>query len=103
MILTAKADIDSKIEGMSYGADAYIEKPFSIKFLKALARIFRWTFDAEKLFVSMSIGDQFSAFPFVLLVVPSFISRALLAFILNRAAEHLKANIFAFDEEREPK
>ena len=38
VILTAKADIDSKIEGMSYGADAYIEKPFSIKFLKAQIR-----------------------------------------------------------------
>jgi len=35
VMLTAKADIDSKIEGLNYGADAYIEKPFSIKFLKA--------------------------------------------------------------------
>jgi signal transduction histidine kinase/ligand-binding sensor domain-containing protein/DNA-binding response OmpR family regulator len=38
VMLTAKADIDSKIEGLNYGADAYIEKPFSIKFLKAQIR-----------------------------------------------------------------
>lgn len=35
IILTAKTDVDSKIEGMNSGADAYVEKPFSVKFLKA--------------------------------------------------------------------
>jgi signal transduction histidine kinase/ligand-binding sensor domain-containing protein/DNA-binding response OmpR family regulator len=38
VMLTAKADIDSKIEGLNFGADAYIEKPFSVKFLKAQIR-----------------------------------------------------------------
>ncbi len=38
VLLTAKADLDSKIEGLNYGADAYIEKPFSIKHLKAQIR-----------------------------------------------------------------
>ena len=35
VLLTAKTDLSSKIEGMNCGADAYIEKPFSIHFLKA--------------------------------------------------------------------
>jgi signal transduction histidine kinase/ligand-binding sensor domain-containing protein/DNA-binding response OmpR family regulator len=35
ILLTAKTDINSKIEGLNYGADAYVEKPFSIRFLKA--------------------------------------------------------------------
>lgn len=34
VLLTAKADMGSKIEGMDYGADLYIEKPFSIDYLK---------------------------------------------------------------------
>jgi signal transduction histidine kinase/ligand-binding sensor domain-containing protein/DNA-binding response OmpR family regulator len=35
VLLTAKTDIGSKIEGMDIGADAYIEKPFSIAYLKS--------------------------------------------------------------------
>lgn len=33
ILLTAKDDIDSKIQGLEYGADAYIEKPFQIDYL----------------------------------------------------------------------
>ena len=35
VMLTAKTDNVSKIKGMNIGADAYIEKPFSIDYLKA--------------------------------------------------------------------
>ena len=35
VMLTAKTDVDSKVEGMHVGADAYIEKPFSMSFLEA--------------------------------------------------------------------
>jgi DNA-binding response OmpR family regulator/anti-sigma regulatory factor (Ser/Thr protein kinase) len=34
VLLTAKTTMDAKIEGMEQGADAYIEKPFSMKYLK---------------------------------------------------------------------
>lgn len=41
ILLTAKNDLDSKVEGLRIGADAYIEKPFSFKYLVAkLASIF---------------------------------------------------------------
>ena len=33
VLLTAKNDLDSKIEGLKMGADAYIEKPFSFQYL----------------------------------------------------------------------
>lgn len=35
ILLTAKTNIQSKIEGMELGADAYIEKPFSVEYLHA--------------------------------------------------------------------
>lgn len=35
ILLTAKTDVNSKIEGMDCGADAYMEKPFSIQYLEA--------------------------------------------------------------------
>ena len=37
ILLTARTDSDSKVQGMNIGADAYIEKPFSMDFLKACA------------------------------------------------------------------
>lgn len=38
IMLTAKTDDNSKTEGMNVGADAYIEKPFSMKYLEACIR-----------------------------------------------------------------
>lgn len=35
ILLTAKTNIQSKIDGMKSGADAYIDKPFSMEYLKA--------------------------------------------------------------------
>ena len=37
ILLSAKTDTAVKIEGLEYGADVYIEKPFSIKHLRAQA------------------------------------------------------------------
>ena len=37
ILLTARTNIQSKIEGMELGADAYIEKPFSVEYLQACA------------------------------------------------------------------
>lgn len=34
IFLTAKNDIESKINGLKYGAEAYVEKPFSFSYLK---------------------------------------------------------------------
>lgn len=35
ILLTAKTNVQSKIEGLELGADAYIEKPFSVEYLHA--------------------------------------------------------------------
>lgn len=36
VFITAKNDIDSKVKGLQFGAEAYIEKPFSIKYLREM-------------------------------------------------------------------
>jgi AraC-like DNA-binding protein len=38
ILLTAKVDIDSKLEGLEYGADDYISKPFEAEELKVRSR-----------------------------------------------------------------
>ena len=38
VMLTAKTDDDSKVQGMDVGADTYIEKPFSLNYLEACIR-----------------------------------------------------------------
>ncbi|MFR9167021.1 MAG: two-component regulator propeller domain-containing protein [Dysgonomonas sp.] len=34
ILLTAKTDMDSRIEGIEYGADDYVPKPFNVRFLR---------------------------------------------------------------------
>lgn len=38
ILLTAKTDVHSKIEGMECGADIYVDKPFSLQYLKSCIR-----------------------------------------------------------------
>ena len=38
VFITAKNDLDSKISGLKLGAEAYIEKPFSVKYFRQLIR-----------------------------------------------------------------
>jgi len=38
IMLTAKTDNDAKVQGMDVGADAYVEKPFSIQYLEGIIR-----------------------------------------------------------------
>ena len=38
VFITAKSDLDTKIKGLQYGAEAYVEKPFSIKYLTQLIK-----------------------------------------------------------------
>lgn len=57
ILLTAKTDVNSKIEGMNTGADLYIEKPFSIQYLRACVR---------NLLISREmLKKKFSELPFV--------------------------------------
>ncbi len=57
VLLTAKTDLNTKIEGMNSGADAYVEKPFSIRFLKAQIR--------NLIELRKSLRQKYSEMPFV--------------------------------------
>jgi Signal transduction histidine kinase len=57
VLLTAKTDLNTKIDGMNSGADAYVEKPFSIRFLKAQIRNL---IDSRK-----ALRRKYSEMPFV--------------------------------------
>jgi len=53
ILLTAKTGLDSKIEGMDYGADVYLEKPFSIKYLrKQIGNLLQLKISFQKLLAS---------------------------------------------------
>lgn len=56
ILLTAKTDIESKLSGLDYGADDYITKPFSVKYLRA--RIDNIIGQRKRLYESYSIGQQ---------------------------------------------
>lgn len=59
ILLTAKTDIESKLSGLDYGADDYITKPFSVKYLRA--RIDNIIEQRKRLYDFYSIGKQSSA------------------------------------------
>ena len=56
ILLTAKTDIESKLSGLDYGADDYITKPFSVKYLRA--RIENIIEQRKRLYEFYSIGKQ---------------------------------------------
>jgi DNA-binding response OmpR family regulator len=53
VLLTAQTDLRSKTEGLDYGADVFIEKPFSMEFLKAqIASIIKIRSQLKEVFTS---------------------------------------------------
>lgn len=62
ILLTAKTDTESKIEGLESGADAYIEKPFSPFHLKAqVHNLLKKREYQQKTFASTPLSDLHSA------------------------------------------
>ena len=57
VLLTAKADLNSRIDGLGSGADAYIEKPFSVNYLGTVID--------NLLFIRGLLQDQYSKMPLV--------------------------------------
>ena len=60
ILLTAKTNLQSRIEGLKVGADAYVDKPFSMKFL--LVNIANLLKSREQLHIP---ADTRSAFPVI--------------------------------------
>ena len=62
ILLTAKTDTESKIQGLEAGADAYIDKPFSPFHLKAqLRNLFRKRENIQQTYASTPLSDIRSA------------------------------------------
>ncbi len=56
ILLTAKTNIESKLEGLTYGADDYITKPFSVPYFKA--RIENLLLQRKRLHEIFTQGDK---------------------------------------------
>jgi len=58
ILLTAKNSIESKIQGLEFGADAYIEKPFSPAFLRAqIASLLKNRLKVRNFFISNPLSQ----------------------------------------------
>ena len=67
ILLTAKTTLDSKAEGFENGADAYIEKPFSIKQLhKQIENLLKLRLAFHKLMINLSGSPASSLADFAL-------------------------------------
>lgn len=56
ILLTAKVNIEARIDGMENGADAYIEKPFSIKFLRMqIVNLFKLRLSFQQMVASLPL------------------------------------------------
>lgn len=56
ILLTAKTDLESKLDGLDYGADDYITKPFSVRYLRA--RIENIILQRKRLYEGFSSDKQ---------------------------------------------
>lgn len=92
ILLTARANIDAKIEGLETGADVYIEKPFSVEFL--CAQINSLLLNREKL------RQRFVNQPFVssLTMATSRADRELLAKMDAAIEKNLAESDFSIDD-----
>ncbi|KAF2508322.1 hybrid sensor histidine kinase/response regulator transcription factor [Flavobacterium foetidum] len=58
ILLSAKTAIESKLEGLEYGADDYITKPFNVSFLKARVKnVLEQRFRLQQLYSTGSIAE----------------------------------------------
>ncbi len=64
ILLTGKADVDSKIEGLQHGADAYIEKPFNRKeLLIRLKNLMTLRAEIQKRYSEIDFNQPISELP----------------------------------------
>ena len=65
VLLTGKADFDSKIEGLEHGADVYLTKPFSNRELYAhLKNLIRLRAEMQKRYTHAGLLDENASSPF---------------------------------------
>ena len=59
VLLTAKTTMEAKIEGMEQGADVYIEKPFSMKYLKnQIENLLKLRLAFQKMALTMPVNAE---------------------------------------------
>lgn len=92
VLLTAQSALDSKLEGMDAGADAYIEKPFSSKFLKA--QLFNLLHNRQLLMQSF----RHSTSSFMGSITGNMLDEQFLEGVRSCIMEHLGESNFTIDE-----
>lgn len=94
ILLTAKTNIESKVEGFECGADAYIEKPFSIRQLRGqIENLLKLRLTYHKVMADLSAGEN----KIELQGVASQKDRELMVLIKETVEQHLSETDFSVD------
>jgi len=83
ILLTAKSSIENKIEGIEYGADDYVVKPFSVKYLRT--KMYSLLLKKEEM--RKAFGKSFS------INEPEIKSLSIDDVLINKAIEYIRQNI----------
>jgi len=85
VLLTAKTTIESKLEGLSYGADDYITKPFSVPYFQArIANLISQRQQLQEIFrtgISPQGSMEFSPQPYIITSLDEIVMKKMIDYI----------------------
>lgn len=95
ILLSAKSSIESKLQGMEYGADDYITKPFNVSFLKARVKnVLKQRMRLQRLYSTGNIAEISEEEPLLI----SNKDNKFMVQVINLVKENMSNSDFSVDE-----